>query len=33
MSERLPGIALLLVVLVGGAGRYWGIDGWWRRGH
>lgn len=24
-------LVLLLVVLVGGAGRYWGIDGWWRR--
>ncbi|MBI2002305.1 MAG: DoxX family protein [candidate division NC10 bacterium] len=24
-------LVLLLVILVGGAGRYWGIDGWWRR--
>jgi len=24
-------IILLLVVLVAGAGKYWGIDGWWRR--
>jgi thiosulfate dehydrogenase [quinone] large subunit len=24
-------LALLLVVLIGGAGKYWGIDGWWRR--
>lgn len=24
-------LVLLLVVLVGGAGRYWGIDGWWHR--
>ncbi len=24
-------IALLLVVLIGGAGQYWGLDGWWRR--
>ena len=23
-------LVLLLVVLVGGAGKYWGIDGWWR---
>jgi thiosulfate dehydrogenase [quinone] large subunit len=26
-------IALLLVVLIGGAGRYWGLDGWWRWRH
>jgi thiosulfate dehydrogenase [quinone] large subunit len=24
-------IALLLVVLIGGAGQYWGLDGWWNR--
>ncbi|MFI5339086.1 MAG: DoxX family protein [Candidatus Methylomirabilales bacterium] len=24
-------IALLLVVLIGGAGQYWGLDAWWRR--
>jgi uncharacterized membrane protein YphA (DoxX/SURF4 family) len=24
-------IVLLLVVLIGGAGEYWGIDGWRRR--
>ncbi len=24
-------IILLLIVLIGGAGRYWGVDGWWRR--
>ena len=24
-------IVLLLVVLIGGAGQYWGLDGWWRR--
>jgi thiosulfate dehydrogenase [quinone] large subunit len=24
-------IILLLVVLIGGAGKYWGIDGWWQR--
>jgi uncharacterized membrane protein YphA (DoxX/SURF4 family) len=24
-------IILLLVILIGGAGRYWGLDGWWRR--
>jgi len=24
-------IILLLIVLIGGAGRYWGLDGWWRR--
>ena len=24
-------ITLLLVVLIGGAGQYWGVDGWWRR--
>jgi thiosulfate dehydrogenase [quinone] large subunit len=23
-------IVLLLVVLIGGAGQYWGLDGWWR---
>jgi len=22
---------LLLVVLIGGAGQFWGVDGWWRR--
>ena len=26
-------IALLLVVLIGGAGQCWGLDGWWRRRH
>jgi len=33
-SERLPGIALVLilsVILIGGAGNYRGLDGWWRR--
>lgn len=24
-------ILLLLVVLIGGAGQFWGLDGWWRR--
>ena len=24
-------IILLLIVLIGGAGQYWGLDGWWRR--
>jgi uncharacterized membrane protein YphA (DoxX/SURF4 family) len=24
-------IVLLLVVLIAGAGKYWGMDGWWRR--
>jgi len=24
-------IMLLLVILIGGAGQYWGLDGWWRR--
>ncbi len=24
-------IILLLIVLISGAGRYWGVDGWWRR--
>ncbi len=24
-------IILLLVVLIGGAGQFWGLDGWWRR--
>ena len=24
-------LILLLVVLIAGAGKYWGIDGWWRR--
>jgi uncharacterized membrane protein YphA (DoxX/SURF4 family) len=24
-------LILLLIVLIGGAGRYWGVDGWWRR--
>jgi uncharacterized membrane protein YphA (DoxX/SURF4 family) len=24
-------IILLFVVLIGGAGKYWGIDAWWRR--
>jgi uncharacterized membrane protein YphA (DoxX/SURF4 family) len=24
-------IVLLLVILIGGAGQYWGLDGWWRR--
>ena len=24
-------IILLLVILIGGAGQYWGLDGWWRR--
>ncbi|MGD0264523.1 MAG: DoxX family protein [Candidatus Methylomirabilota bacterium] len=24
-------LILLLVILIGGAGRYWGLDGWWRR--
>jgi hypothetical protein len=40
-AERLAGhlaashdkdfLVLLLVVLIAGAGKYWGIDGWWRR--
>ena len=24
-------VLLLLVILIGGAGQYWGVDGWWRR--
>ncbi len=24
-------IILLLVILIGGAGQYWGLDGWWRK--
>ncbi len=26
-------ITLLLVILIGGAGQCWGLDGWWRRQH
>ncbi len=26
-------ITLLLVILIGGAGQCWGLDGWWRRRH
>ncbi len=25
------GYIKLLVILIGGAGQFWGLDGWWRR--